>query len=422
MMLTEWALSEYGLRQEQWNGGPLLPIALVRQASILGERPTRRESVVEPRVDHLTNRDGALSLISRVASARLARITEDSSVLDVAIAALCRTPMEFHGHGGERFGFRLPEIAEAWADFNFDRAVELFTIDTITAIKLRGGSLLDIGRPFIVDGAIQLFISTRQPTKQISTPGASGNVGDYFGYQLLRRLTSLDVTPYGTWMDEHKPAVFTVGSIVQRVRDRGLVWGSGCIKPLTYKERPISTKSIFLGVRGPRTREQLIRRHAVNPRVIGDPGLLISEFMASNSTTEDIEVGFIIHSVDKEVFRNHYPDAFMIRNYKSLSEFIEDFARCKTIVSSGLHGLIFANAMGKPCVSIKLGDRITGGEFKYKDHAQSVGVYHRTVQADLCHAPRMDQADWSRLIQTAWQPARIPGRCTFLDTFPFPVR
>ncbi|MEF2554051.1 polysaccharide pyruvyl transferase family protein [Aurantimonas sp. A2-1-M11] len=391
-------------------------------ASILADR---RELAATPSTEifaeGVSDRDEGRRLVAQVSNAHSVRITDKSSIRDLALAALCRTPIEFMTERFSEFGFRTPEVSSTWADFNFDAAVDRFTIDSVKALTLRGQELQSVAGAYTDADTIPLFISTQQPSERIGRDGNYGNVGDHFGFHLIKRLTGRDVHPVGVWVEKDRPVVMTVGSIVDHARDRGLVWGSGCIQPLLYREKPVSTKSVYLGVRGPRTREQLIRKHGVNPRVVGDPGLFISDFLPEQQIEPDIDIGFVVHNADKEVFDHAYPGVFKVRNYESLQSFIEDFARCKAIVSTGLHGSIFSHASGKPCLSVKLGDRLTGGDFKFHDHAQSLGSYLTDVRLDLSGCPSLNELDWRELIASAWQPSAIPTRDRLLETFPFAI-
>jgi pyruvyltransferase len=49
-------------------------------------------------------------------------------------------------------------------------------------------------------------------------------------------------------------------------------------------------------------------------------------------------------------------------------------AGCEQVVSSSLHGCIFAHALAIPTLLIVLGNWITGGNFKYIDYMHSVGI------------------------------------------------
>ena len=47
--------------------------------------------------------------------------------------------------------------------------------------------------------------------------------------------------------------------------------------------------------------------------------------------------------------------------------FLRRMSTCAVVLSTSLHGLVFAEALGIPNLWVKAGDRLPGGEFKFHD-------------------------------------------------------
>jgi hypothetical protein len=147
----------------------------------------------------------------------------------------------------------------------------------------------------------------------------------------------------------------------------------------------MSTSSLFLAARGPRTRDQVIVRWGQNPAVVSDPGLLLPHVFEVPRVEPDIDIGFLPHGVDKQDIAEMFPDEFIITNYEGFDMLMNGILRCRQIVSSSLHGMIFAHSLGKPVTLINVADRLTGGDFKFVDYLCSIGLYDLQPRQPLQH-------------------------------------
>ena len=174
-----------------------------------------------------------------------------------------------------------------------------------------------------------------------------------------------------------------IGSSMKYVRPDDYVWGTGCIDEYHVGNKP---KKVY-SVRGPLTRDVLLKRGWDVPEVYGDPALLFPQIY--NPTIEKkYKIGLIPHCVDffsldglKAI--NHMEDmGIKIINVTSgIYEFINQLKECELIISSSLHGLIAADAYGIPNYRVKISKLVHGGDFKYLDHYASVKrVHHEPLQ------------------------------------------
>lgn len=175
------------------------------------------------------------------------------------------------------------------------------------------------------------------------------------------------------------PTLYLVGSIAHNALVRAakadapsVICGIGCIKDTVYN-LPKGAQRLKLhicGVRGAKTSIKL-----QNAPVIGDPGLLLPVIMPSCVVSDGAEcqrrqIGFVIHAVDRKHMSSCCPFAMehLVDNYGTLTDLIRELRNCNYIVTTSLHGMIFAHALSIPAVCIAVGDRIIGGDFKYDDY------------------------------------------------------
>jgi hypothetical protein len=210
-----------------------------------------------------------------------------------------------------------------------------------------------------------------------------GNLGDMMSFHvidfLIREMNlNINIIP----INQKTPLEFVdgvviclIGSIINHIPKlkkfkEVYVIGCGNINGDKIKSFP---NIKVIGVRGPDTKLSLIENKDV--KVISDPGLLISEvFKCENLPTK--KIGYIIHSVDRETFFNNYPELFpfLIDNYKSPEKFVNQLHEYEYIISSSLHGIIFSHSYGKKVLPIKITDKIIGGDYKFKDYFNSLGI------------------------------------------------
>ena len=165
--------------------------------------------------------------------------------------------------------------------------------------------------------------------------------------------------------------LLAVGSILPALRRKDIVWGSGYNREIRIRQ---PEGSIFLAVRGPKTRSMIIGNV---PEVYGDPAILMPDIYQPKELPRH-EVGFVPHYVDKEskdLLRNK--DRFIIDIMQDPFKTIDEICSCDLIVSSSLHGIIAAEAYGIPAVWIKLSDEIIGGNFKFNDYFLGSGRTER---------------------------------------------
>jgi pyruvyltransferase len=161
--------------------------------------------------------------------------------------------------------------------------------------------------------------------------------------------------------------ILSTGSLIHRIQAGDVVWGTGAIKGLPV-EVPATAR--VLAVRGPLTRRLL---GAAAPEVYGDPALLLPRFYDEPQVVT-YEVGVVPHYLDKRYMRSPPDPAILTIDVQADWRIVVDnIRRCRSILSSSLHGLIVAEAFGIPATWVSAGDRLPGGEFKFHDYYLATG-------------------------------------------------
>lgn len=190
------------------------------------------------------------------------------------------------------------------------------------------------------------------------------NFGDQMAPFLLQAASG--VAPI--WVPGWYPGkILGLGSLIHRIQDGDVVWGTGAIKNAPVEARP---KTRILAVRGPLTRALL---WSDVPEIYGDPALLLPRYY-DQPQESTYDIGVIPHYLDKPFMQlSPDPAVLMIDVQSSWRKVVDSIRKCSAVISSSLHGLIVAEAYGIPATWASAGDRLTGGAFKFHDYYLSTG-------------------------------------------------
>lgn len=158
-----------------------------------------------------------------------------------------------------------------------------------------------------------------------------------------------------------------VGSIAKHAKSNTMVLGSGIIG----RKQNLCPTADWRFVRGPITRDRVIECGGSCPSIYGDPALLLPLFCEESK--KEYDVGIIPHYVDYNIAVNLFP-TYKIINLKNKNplEVAKEISKCRSVISSSLHGIIAANAYNIPAAWIKLSDNLKGDGVKFLDYFQSV--------------------------------------------------
>lgn len=202
------------------------------------------------------------------------------------------------------------------------------------------------------------------------------NFGDIIGPYLIKKITGKTARfihpKKRKWYEIFTNVYVTSGSILAQIDKNCIVWGSGLIEKSTKVP-----KAIFLAVRGPLTRQILLKQGCTVPEIYGDPALLLPMFY-SPKKTKTHTIGIIPHYVDYQKVSKWYENDTNIKVVNLLNnnveEVINEILFCENIVSSSLHGIIVPQAYDIPSAWVKFSDKIFGDNIKFYDYFESVGL------------------------------------------------
>lgn len=202
------------------------------------------------------------------------------------------------------------------------------------------------------------------------------NYGDLLGKYLVEKISNKKVIfsdpKKNSFKNLFQPIYVTIGSVLANVNNRCIVWGSGIIS----KEYTIK-RAKFLAVRGPQTRNHLLKQGFDVPEVFGDPALLLPDFF-NPTIKKQFTLGIVPHVLDYAVIKDYYKDNNEILVINLHTNDIEittkQFLKCKRIISSSLHGIIVSHAYGIPAVWQQFSDKLFGDGIKFQDYFESVNM------------------------------------------------
>ena len=112
--------------------------------------------------------------------------------------------------------------------------------------------------------------------------------------------------------------------------------------------------------------------------VLGDPGLLVSKIYPQ-SVSKNYKVGIIPHCIDKNIWDNkkiniREGNYKIIDIQKDVKDVVKDICECECILSSSLHGLIFADSYNIPNRQLIMSDKVVGENYKFEDYYSAFGL------------------------------------------------
>ena len=259
---------------------------------------------------------------------------------------------------------------------------------------------MDIGR--IKSGIKSFFRRESEIMLFYYNPPGVNNFGDILNISILHSLGVSKVTSASTDDSSH----VCIGSLLEQFlclkgeekmkQGRQLtIWGSGFIAgkgmhPI-FGQNSIERfrrKIKVCAVRGKLTKKRLSDMDLnVAHCALGDPGILINKIYTRSARLNNNNVGIIPHYVDKadpaiKIMLERIKGSVEIDITDTPKKVIEEISQCKFILSTAMHGLIAADALRIPNIHFVLGDKLTGGEYKFRDYYSAYDLEYRFLNRD----------------------------------------
>lgn len=206
------------------------------------------------------------------------------------------------------------------------------------------------------------------------------NWGDDINTFLLEILFRKKISPLyfsSIAMRFNKKNYLIIGSTITMLTNKNtIIGGAGVIdNKASLPDKPLKV----LAVRGPLSREYLLRKGVECPEIYGDPAMLMKYIYKPKQTQNKYKLGIIPHYDDYDnplldTFKKHSDILFIkMEGYNKWTDVIDQIVNCEYIISSSLHGLIMAETYDIPNLWIEISGKLLGGHFKFHDFFQSIG-------------------------------------------------
>ena len=205
--------------------------------------------------------------------------------------------------------------------------------------------------------------------------GEHKNLGDYLSKVVVEWMLAQKHLSLDTWVDG-KRDIYAIGSILLMGHQNTTVWGTGMpfepskIRGLFHNR--YCRKLDIRAVRGPLTRQTLLKLGHECPEIYGDPAILMP-LIYTPKRREKIINRLIIPHFSMENMAAADQDCGQILSMKTndYQYVIDTICSSEVVISSSLHGIILAEAYGVPAIFFQ--DRPERFNYKYADWYLSTG-------------------------------------------------
>jgi hypothetical protein len=194
------------------------------------------------------------------------------------------------------------------------------------------------------------------------------NVGDRLSPAIVTAVSGRPTVHFAAGDAAH---LLAVGSMMATATPDSVIWGAGVMRE-HGGVGAVDAANIH-ALRGKLSCSALRRAGVAAPDVpLGDPGFLAPALLGIAKTASPANrIGVVPHYVDRASphFRRLLaePGVVDLNVHDGPERFLRAMADCEVVISSSLHGLIFAEALGIPNLWVVAGGDIGGGAFKFND-------------------------------------------------------
>lgn len=227
--------------------------------------------------------------------------------------------------------------------------VKAHTPHLLTRVKAEWYYLIHQSDCIVVDGWLLKFYETDESYM---------NWGDDINVYVIEKLTQKKVIPAKKLLFGFIHRKYCIiGSLLPKCMNRNtIIWGSGCLN-FEQKVKWNNRSKKVHAVRGPLTRNFLLKQRVECPEIYGDPALILPLVYQPSDKTKKYPITIIPHHKDWDdknalmmYVQKYIPDAHIINmaNYAQWTDVIDEIVQSEVVFSSSLHGLIVSDAYGVP--------------------------------------------------------------------------
>ena len=217
---------------------------------------------------------------------------------------------------------------------------------------------------------------------------------------------------------EKKDVVIGAGSILSGAKTNSIIWGTGFM----FGTETITKPKKILSVRGPLTRNRLLKIGINCPESYGDIGLILPYFYYPE-VKKKYKLGIIPHYIDKEKFNEIYMkndnDVKIIDVTQPIQIVIKNILECQMTISSSLHGIVVSHAYNVKSMWIKITDKIGGGTFKYRDYYGSHNIHNYNKMLPYIYNKQISTNETIKLINDYPNPIFPINTKSIVELCPF---
>lgn len=244
--------------------------------------------------------------------------------------------------------------------------------------------------------------------------GSGNNFGDVIAPKIIQRLSNTEVE-----FSTSSGSLCSIGSVaLMNYKNPMEFWGSGVICKTERNTKIVN--NLYHCVRGPLSRERIIKNGGYAPEIYGDPGLLIPYLFDNKEEKKNYDFSFLPHYVDYKKAKSMIGDKkiHLINILQKEEDVIKQVKQSKFVICSSLHAFILAESYNIPCCLMKLGNGLRGGMFKFEDYYNSTN--RELVFIDKTNSVEIDLKQCEKSYLNTNKP-QIKLR-PMLDSFPFEIK
>ncbi|MCC1494042.1 polysaccharide pyruvyl transferase family protein [Cognatishimia sp. F0-27] len=215
-----------------------------------------------------------------------------------------------------------------------------------------------------------------------------GNLGDIINPYIVEKLTGIPPR-----YAKNGKGVCAIGSIIKFAKAGTPVWGSGS----PHKDDVLDPLADYRAVRGPITRDLVLRNGGTCPEVYGDAAWFLP-IIYKPDLPKTHKTGLILHYTHEEAEMEVGDEIRRIDirrlGYDQIEQFMDEILQCERIISTSLHGVIIAQAYGLPAALAQAENsakQIHGDGIKFNDYFASVGLTGPIPHYDVCQSGVKDE-------------------------------